>query len=277
MRHERWLRLYGFITVFLAALTLTSCGSLRSRGEVVGEVGWSPPFIPIRIGVNTAGRVSATFAERIGTPLGIIDFGVSGSVPIKQEIDLLRRSEALKTKRVLIVRVDGQATIYELESDRQFQVESVSSGVGYRRVGLTTEVDGDIVLELESVRPSAAAPAPVPRPSQPSPIPAPSAACPRSEACIAYPQQNDRLSGVVAFQGTAIRDRFLYYKFEFRPEMNPDYAFLVRFEAPVTNGVLMHWNTQTVPSGAYWLRLIIVDNTGNYWPEHAEVRVVVQN
>lgn len=93
----------------LAALILTSCGSSSFRGDVVGEVGWSPPFIPIRIGVSTAGRVSATFAERIATPLGIIDFGASGSVPIKQEIDLLRRSEALKTKRVLIVRVDGQA------------------------------------------------------------------------------------------------------------------------------------------------------------------------
>jgi hypothetical protein len=277
MRHERWLRLYRFMTVVLAALTLTSCGFLRSRGEVVGEVGWSPPFIPIRIGVNTAGRVSATFAERIGTPLGIIDFGVSGSVPIKQEIDLLRRSDALKAKRVLIVRVDGQATIYELEPDRQFQVESVSSGAGYRSVGLTTEADGDIVLELESIKVSAAAPAPAPRAAPPSPIPVSTAACPRSEACIAYPQQNDRLSGVVAFQGTATRERFLYYKFEFRPETNPDYAYLVRFEAPVTNGILMDWDTRTVPSGAYWLRLIVVDNTGNYWPELAEVRVVVQN
>jgi hypothetical protein len=51
----------------------------------------------------------------------------------------------------------------------------------------------------------------------------------------------------------------------------------MRFEAPVTNGVLMDWDTRTVPSGAYWLRLIVVDNTGNYWPEYAEVRVVVAN
>ncbi len=244
---------------------------------MVGEVDWSPPFVPIRIGVNTVGRVSATFAERIGTPLGIIDFGVSGSVPIKQEIDLLRRSEALKAKRVLIVRVDGQATIYELEPDKQFQVESVSSGAGYRSVGLATEADGDIVLELESVKPSAAAPAPAQRAAPSLPIPASTAACPRPEACIAYPQQNDHLSGVVAFQGTATRDRFLYYKFEFKPESNPNYAFLVRFEAPVTNGVLMDWDTRTVPSGAYWLRLIVVDNTGNYWPEFADVRVVVAN
>jgi hypothetical protein len=228
MRRKFCISALHHISLVLMLVTLASCGSFRSKGEVVGEFGWSPPFIPVRIGVSTAGRVSATFAERIGTPLGIIDFGVSGSVPIKQEIDLLRRSEALKTKRVLIVRVDGQATIYELEPDQQFQVESVTGGAGYRSVGLTTEADGDIVLELESVKPSTAAPAPAQRAAPPSPIPSSSAACPRSEACIAYPQQNDRLSGVVAFQGTATRDRFLYYKFEFRPEINPDYAFLVR-------------------------------------------------
>ncbi len=107
MRDFQRLGLHRHVTIALVLMTVTSCGSLRSRGEVVGELGWSPPFIPVRIGVSTAGRVSATFAERIGTPLGIIDFGVSGSVPIRQEIDLLRRSDALKAKRVLIVRVDG--------------------------------------------------------------------------------------------------------------------------------------------------------------------------
>ena len=86
---------------------------------------------------------------------------------------------------------------------------------------------------------------------------------------------NATLYGIVQFRGTATRPNFDYYKFEFKPEGAKDWNFLVRFDRPVVDGVLMEWHTTTVPPGVYWLRLIVVDKSGNYWPEFAELRVIV--
>jgi catechol 2,3-dioxygenase-like lactoylglutathione lyase family enzyme len=86
---------------------------------------------------------------------------------------------------------------------------------------------------------------------------------------------NDTLRGIVQIRGTATRPNFAYYKFEYKPEGAGTWNFLVRFDRPVTTGVLMDWYTTTVRPGVYWLRLIVVDKTGNYWPEFAELRVIV--
>jgi len=99
--------------------------------------------------------------------------------------------------------------------------------------------------------------------------------CPRPEVCITSPQMNDTLRGIVQIRGTATRPNFAYYKFEYRPEGAGTWNFLVSFKRPVTSGVLMDWYTTTVRPGVYWLRLIVVDKTGNYWPEFAELRVIV--
>ncbi|HOG48807.1 MAG TPA: hypothetical protein PLJ35_17850 [Anaerolineae bacterium] len=83
------------------------------------------------------------------------------------------------------------------------------------------------------------------------------------------------LQRTAGFRGTATRPGFAYYKFEFRPHDRANWSFLARFEQPVSDGVLMEWDTTTVPPGVYWLRLVVVDNTGNYWPDYAQVRVTV--
>ncbi len=119
---------------------------------------------------------------------------------------------------------------------------------------------------------------PTPQKPTPTPTKAPplgTRSCPRREVCITYPPMNATLRGVVQFRGTATRPNFDYYKFEYKPEGAQNWSFLVRFNRPVTNGVLMDWDTRTVRPGAYWLRLIVVDKTGNYWPEHAQIRVIV--
>jgi lactoylglutathione lyase len=121
-------------------------------------------------------------------------------------------------------------------------------------------------------------PAKPPEPTRPpvalvSPLPVRN--CPGPEVCITYPQMNDTLRGIVPIRGTATRSNFAYYKFEYKPEGAGTWNFLVRFDRPVTNGVLMDWHTTTVRPGVYWLRLIVVDKTGNYWPEFAELRVIV--
>lgn len=125
------------------------------------------------------------------------------------------------------------------------------------------------------VKPAQALPTPTPKPTATRAPAVSQRACPRPEVCITYPPMDATLSGVVKFRGTATRPNFDYYKFEFKPEGAKDWTFLVRFDRPVINGVLMEWHTYTVPPGAYWLRLIVVDKSGNYWPEFAELRVVV--
>jgi len=115
----------------------------------------------------------------------------------------------------------------------------------------------------------------VPPTATPPVSPLPARNCPRPEVCITYPQMNDTLQGIVQIRGTATRPNFAYYKVEYQPEGAGTWNFLVRFDRPITNGVLMDWYTTTVRPGAYWLRLTVVDKTGNYWPELAELRVIV--
>jgi hypothetical protein len=98
--------------------------------------------------------------------------------------------------------------------------------------------------------------------------------CPNLLACITYPGSSDTLSGRVDILGSADIDRFDYYKFEFRPIGTPEWSFLVKFEQPVSKGQLMMWDTSTVPTGVYDLRLVVVDETGNY-PEPCVIRVSV--
>lgn len=102
-------------------------------------------------------------------------------------------------------------------------------------------------------------------------------ACPRREACITYPFMDTTCRGIVRLRGTATRANFDYYKFEYRSEDVSTWSFLSRFDQPVINGVLLEWDTTNIPRGTYWLRLIVVDKTGNYWPEFAELRLVVSH
>ncbi|HIQ05884.1 MAG TPA: hypothetical protein EYH31_09375 [Anaerolineae bacterium] len=108
-----------------------------------------------------------------------------------------------------------------------------------------------------------------PPPATPVPI------CPHPGVQITWPGMDAVLTGVVQIQGTANIDRFAYYKFEFRPEGDSTWRFLTRFEQPVTDGKLMDWHTYTVAPGIYWLRLVVVDQTGNY-PEPCEIKVTVE-
>lgn len=99
--------------------------------------------------------------------------------------------------------------------------------------------------------------------------------CPRTEACITSPYDGIVVRDWVSIIGTATRPAFQYYKFEFRQESWKDWSFLVRFEQPVSQGKLMDWNTTTVAPGRYRLRLVVVDRTGNYWPDIPEITIVV--
>ena len=71
-------------------------------------------------------------------------------------------------------------------------------------------------------------------------------------------------SGIFTLFGTAAAGEFDYYKFEIRPDFAEIFNFYDRFEAPVVRDALGQLNTAQFGPGLYWLRLVVVDRTGNF-------------
>ena len=66
--------------------------------------------------------------------------------------------------------------------------------------------------------------------------------------------------------GTANIPNMQYYKLEFRPAgSSAEFSYITGQKHPA-NGLLGIWDTSPLPDGAYTLRLVVVDNTGNYPP-----------
>ena len=78
--------------------------------------------------------------------------------------------------------------------------------------------------------------------------------------------------------GTAVNDSLDYYKLEFAPGQNAAAGF-VYFDgqsSPVSSGQLGSLDTRALESGAYTIRITVVDQTGNFL-EPCLVSIVVQN
>ena len=106
------------------------------------------------------------------------------------------------------------------------------------------------------------------------------AACPNPNVRITFPGTNQVVQGNVPVRGTANVPNFQYYKVEVGPGSNPrDNQWTVvgnLHQSPVSGGVLETFNSGAYPAGTYTLRLVVVDQTGNY-PEPCRVTVTVQN
>jgi hypothetical protein len=104
-------------------------------------------------------------------------------------------------------------------------------------------------------------------------------ACPNSGVQITSPGVNQVVQGNVQVRGTANLPDFQYYKVEVGPGPNPkDHEWTVvgqLHQSPVVGGVLEILNSSAYPAGSYTLRLVVVDQTGNY-PEPCRVTVTVQ-
>jgi len=83
---------------------------------------------------------------------------------------------------------------------------------------------------------------------------------------ISVPAAAATVSGELEIEGTAQSNAFGYYKVEYSLDgetwivVAEDY----KMETQVTEGVLATWDTATVDNGEYWLRAVVVDNTGNF-------------
>ncbi len=87
---------------------------------------------------------------------------------------------------------------------------------------------------------------------------------------VACPQAAVKITRIVTGRipwwnvyGTATIPNLEYWKGEISAD-GSHWALLYRSTAPVADGLLIEFNTRTVPKGAYQLRLLAVDRTGNY-------------
>ena len=116
---------------------------------------------------------------------------------------------------------------------------------------------------------------PPPKPkATPKPQVAPPA-CPTAGVVITSPGMGQTLTGPVAVTGTANIANFQFYKLEWSSAGAPnDWHWFAGAESPVNNGVLGTFNPALVPPGSYNIRLVVVDNTGNF-PQPCVVQVAV--
>jgi hypothetical protein len=105
------------------------------------------------------------------------------------------------------------------------------------------------------------------------------AACPNPNVRITSPGTNQVVNGNFPVRGTANIADFQYYKVEVGPGANPkDQEWTVvgnLHHSPVPSGVLERFNSDAYPSGTYTLRLVVVDQTGNY-PDPCRVTIKIQ-
>lgn len=132
-----------------------------------------------------------------------------------------------------------------------------------------------------AVRPTRAAPASSPTAGlAPTNTPgARPAACPNPNVRMTSPGADQVVGGNVPVRGTANVANIQYYKVEVGPGVNPkDHEWTVVGQLHynvVEGGVLETFNSAAYPPGVYTLRLVVVDQTGNY-PEPCRVTITVQ-
>jgi hypothetical protein len=105
------------------------------------------------------------------------------------------------------------------------------------------------------------------------------AACPNPNIQITSPGLNQIVPGNIPIRGTATGANFQFYKVEVGPGSNPrDHEWTVIGQLhynPVAGGVLENFNGGAYAPGTYTLRLVVVDETGNY-PAPCRVTITVQ-
>jgi LysM repeat protein len=88
--------------------------------------------------------------------------------------------------------------------------------------------------------------------------------CGIPSSSIGSPYAGQRVSGSFAVFGTAAHEDFQYYRLEVRPDFTNVYNFYSRSDIPVSNGVLGQINAELFDDGVFWIRLTVVDKTGNF-------------
>jgi hypothetical protein len=83
--------------------------------------------------------------------------------------------------------------------------------------------------------------------------------CQNTNVIITSPISAQHLNGTFAVYGSAVRNDFLYYKLEIRPDAASIYNFYMDSYNQVTNGVLGEINSELFGPGLHWVKLTMVD------------------
>jgi hypothetical protein len=129
---------------------------------------------------------------------------------------------------------------------------------------------------VETLTPNETPPTATPVPAPAAPVVAAPAACPDPRSVISSPGNNQAISGIASVVGTASHEQFQFYKIEYAPAGTEAFNYLEGGGSPVSNGVLITFDTTALSNGAWTLRLVVVDQTGNF-PTPCQVTVQIQN
>jgi|YNPNPStandDraft_1061719.scaffolds.fasta_scaffold27548_2 hypothetical protein len=130
-------------------------------------------------------------------------------------------------------------------------------------------------------------PTPRPRPTLrpqptlgPAATPTPAVQSPRCgdpRAVITAPGINAVVSGMVPIFGTAVHERFQYYKLEYGAGANPSvWSYFDGGDQPVQNGRLGTLNAGALAPGTYAIRIVVVDRTGNFVDPPCQTVIVIR-
>jgi hypothetical protein len=82
-----------------------------------------------------------------------------------------------------------------------------------------------------------------------------------------FPLDGEEIRGIITAQGTVNFPALGFYKYEYAEWNSDDWVTISAGNQIVEQGDLGGaWNTETVPSGDYKLRIVATDNDNNYLP-----------
>lgn len=115
--------------------------SIWKVGQTI-QVGYQPAVVPLKVSIDNSGNVVLEPSSGHMVPVGT--FNVAND----DEMNLLRDKYSDK---ILIVRVDNRAIVYELDDNKRFDVTFKNDNNLYDKVELKNENNGDIILNLELI------------------------------------------------------------------------------------------------------------------------------
>ena len=90
--------------------------------------------------------------------------------------------------------------------------------------------------------------------------------CVPGQIMISNPQEGVELSGVITIKGTASIENFGFYKYEVAPPDDDVWLTIQAGREIIIENDLGQWDTRTLTSGDYMLRLVVTDNQGQSLP-----------
>ncbi len=290
--------LAGLAALLITAVTLLG-GVILALGDSarIGERSFAPSTATLadqQTATLLTSSASSTLSADLPTrtpaaTLAVIptstDIPATPTVEMRQETALPNQCEISARGAVHIVN-EGEtlstiAEAFGITLDALMQANCLSSS--RIRVGDALRIPQSTE---RSMLPPGRTPSGIPEVALPTPRPGPTGtqtatdgACTNADSIITSPGVGAHLRGVVEFRGTARVPGFAFYKLEIRQEGktdSPGYLTFYTGNEMITNGVLGVLDTQAWPNGEYWIRLVVVDGTGNY-PERCAILYVFAN